>query len=482
VAGEVVTLYIDDTSLRLFVAKGKKAKQWADLPLEPGLVVDGVVVDEAKVATKIKELFEVQKVKVTRVIAGLSGLHCAFRMITVPRLPRAVLAEAVRQEAERVIPIPLEQLYLSWQIISTSKEEMVVFLAVFPQDAANSLIRTLHLAALDPYLIDLKPLALARLVGRPTAVIADVQASEVDIVVMVDRVPQVIRTLSLPGEAQSWQDRLPLIKEELDRTLKFYDSSHSANPLDTSAPVFVSGQLAEESEACASLANELERPVLPLSPPLQCPEGLPAGQYMVNIGLALKAVSLPWAKANFMVVNLNALPEVYQPKPRSLTGFLAVPGIVTVVGLLAFLFMLVQNTVADVASLRAELDTTNQLFIQRQVEMQRQMNDIAELEKKIGELVTARDTFSGVLNGFIRQRVELSDDLRVAMRTLPVDVDLSSLTGGNPGLTISGVAPSEEEIWLYAKNLRANGRFSQVVVSSVKATGDEMSFALILTR
>jgi hypothetical protein len=32
-AKKVVTLYIDDTSIRLMVAQGKRIKKWADLPL-----------------------------------------------------------------------------------------------------------------------------------------------------------------------------------------------------------------------------------------------------------------------------------------------------------------------------------------------------------------------------------------------------------------------------------------------------------------
>ena len=36
-AKNVVTLYIDDTSIRLLVAHGNRIKKWADLPLEPGL-------------------------------------------------------------------------------------------------------------------------------------------------------------------------------------------------------------------------------------------------------------------------------------------------------------------------------------------------------------------------------------------------------------------------------------------------------------
>ncbi len=40
---ETVTLYIDDTSIRLLVSQGQRVKKWADLQLEPGLVKGSVV-------------------------------------------------------------------------------------------------------------------------------------------------------------------------------------------------------------------------------------------------------------------------------------------------------------------------------------------------------------------------------------------------------------------------------------------------------
>jgi len=52
-AKNVVTLYIDDTSLGLLEAKGKRVKKWASLPLEPGLVWDGVVLNEAGMALSL---------------------------------------------------------------------------------------------------------------------------------------------------------------------------------------------------------------------------------------------------------------------------------------------------------------------------------------------------------------------------------------------------------------------------------------------
>ena len=82
---KIVTLYIDDTSIRLIVASGKRIKQWAHLPLEPGLVKNAVIVEEAEVTAKIKQLFEARKLK-GKVCVGVSGLHCLSRPLVLPSL------------------------------------------------------------------------------------------------------------------------------------------------------------------------------------------------------------------------------------------------------------------------------------------------------------------------------------------------------------------------------------------------------------
>ena len=474
-AKTVVTLYIDDTSLRLLVARGKRVKKWANSPLESGLVQDGVVVDEAEVAAKIKELLKAHGVKAKKVIAGLSGLHWLSRVITLPQLPKAMLAEAVKREAERVVPVPLEQLYISWQIISASAEEMQVFLAALPCNAVDALIQTLHQAGVKPYLMDLAPLALARVVDQATAIIVDVRSTEVDIVVMVEGVPQLTRSLPLPGEAQSVQQKLPTIREELERTIKFYNFSHPEKPADPSVPIYVSGELAGAPKACQSLADKLKYSVLPLSSPLKCPESLELSQFMVNIGLALKELS-PGGGAGLSVVNLNALPEVYQPKPPSLTKILAIPGVMVAIGLLVPLVMLVQNTTADTASLQVQLDTTSQLLQQKLTQQQSLKKEIAELEQKVAGLEATNNAFTTVLNNFGRQQEIVNGDLGVSTSkgVLPSTVNLSSISHASVTLTITGTAPSETEVLAYADALRGSDRFSQVIVSRIQKTEVEV--------
>ena len=476
----VVTLYIDDGILRLLVAKGKKVKKWADLVLEPGLVKGGVVVDEAEVAAKVKELFKALGVRTKKVIVGLSGARCLTRLISLPELPQALLAEAIRQETERIRPVPLEQFYLTWQIISSRREKMQVFVVALPHDVADGLVKTLRQAGVEPYLVDIKPLALARVVKEATAVIVDVQPTEFDIVIMVDGIPQHIRTLSFSRGAESWSEKLPIIAQELDRTMKFYDSSHPENPLAPGTPIFVTGELAMESEVFGSLAVELTHPVLPLSPPLKCPAGMPISQYMANIGLALKKMS--GGRAYPSKVNVNALPDIYRPEAPSLINMVVPLAIAVAIGLLAFLGMFVQNASANNASIRAELDASNQLLNQRYSAQQSLQRDIASLEKEVAELEATHSAFTSVLNSFDSKRAEVNGDLAIAISTLPDTVNLPRIAYATVGLNIAGTAPSEKEVLAYATALRASGRFSQVIISNIRRTGGGMSFNFTLSK
>ncbi len=69
-ARKITTLFIRDNSINLLVMKGRRVEKWASLLLEPGLVSQGVVLDEAQVAGKVTELFKLEKVRKREVIAG----------------------------------------------------------------------------------------------------------------------------------------------------------------------------------------------------------------------------------------------------------------------------------------------------------------------------------------------------------------------------------------------------------------------------
>ncbi len=477
-AKKIVSLYVDDTSLRLMVADGKQIKEWAESPLEPGLIADGVIVNEAEVAAKVKQLFEAQKVKTKKVIIGVSGLRSLTRPVILPQLPQAMLDEAVRREAKRVLPVPLEQLYMSWQTIPPPEGKTQVFLAAIPTKTADPLLKALHQAGVKPSLMDIKPLLLAKMVKEATAVIVDIQTNEFDIVIMTDGIPQPVRSLPFPEEALPWEEKLTMIRNEINRTITFYDSNNPENTLASTVPIFVSGELAGEPEMCQSLSDELGHPVLPLPSPLECPDGLDPGRYLVNISLILK--TLPSGESGPLVADLNILPAAYQPKPVSLINILALPGAAVAAGILVVMVMLIQGASADIASIGAKLSTAEQLVRQRQSQRQELTGKIAELETKIAEAEAARDTFTKALGSLEKQSTGINRDLEVAIEGLPADTSLSSITYASNTLTISGRAPSEKEVLAYLWELDAKGSLGDITVTNMSAIeGGGVEFTLL---
>ena len=464
-AKNIVTLYIDDTSLRLMVTRGKRIKKLAELPLQLNSASINVDIEEAEVAAKVKQLFKSQKVRKKKVIVGLSGLHCLTRPITLPQLPRAMLAEAVIREARRVLPVPPEQLYISWQTIPAQEGKARVFLVAIPCKMADTLLRVLRQAGLKSHLMDLKPLALARLVKEATAVIVDVQSTEFDIVIMADGVPQPVRTVPFPSETLSQQDKLLMVRNELDRTIKFYNSSNPENPLVSEVPIFVSGELADKPKSGKFLSEELGHPVLPLSSPLKCPQRLDPTRYLVNIGLALKELD---GEAGPSVASVNALPVPYRPKPIPVAKILAVPGVAAVIGLLVLLATFVQDASASIAFMRSQMETTSHILEQKHSQKKELMGNIAELEGKLAAAEASREAFITALDSLVKQGDTINSDLEVTTNSLLSTINLSSISHDGGQLTINGSSPSETEVLAYARNLDASGRFSKVTIASLR--------------
>jgi len=479
-AQKVVTLYIDDTSIRLLVTSGQRIRKWADVPLEPDLVKNSVVLKPEEVAAKIRQLFKVRKIGSKKVILGVSGLHCLTRPLLLPQLPKDMLEEAVMREAKRVLPVSPEQLYLQWQSIPAPEGKVQVFLVAIPRTAADALFNTLRLAGLKSDLMDLKPMLLARMVKDTMAVIVDVQPTEFDIVVMVGGIPQPIRTVPFPNEASSWQEKISMIKDDVSRTIEFYNTNNPETPLAATLPVWLSGELANEAEQCQVLSDGLSRPVLPLPPPFESPDGLDPSHYTANMGLVLKKIA-PTNGSGLSVSELNIVPAAYQPEPISLTRILAVPSAVIAISLLLFLALMIQNTSADIAETRSQLNTTNQLLQQKMVQKQKYADAIAELQQKINNAETSGGNFALALSTLETQSEQVNGNLEVIVNSLPETVSLTSISHTSNTLTLKGQATDEEDILSYLRALEASERFSSITITNLgRASEANTNFSVSL--
>lgn len=476
-AKKVTTLYIGDTEVTLLVMKGMQVQKWAALPLEPGLVSQGLITDEARVAELVKELFAREKANTRKVIVAVSGHETLYRMLTLPDVPEAVLPEAVKREAKRTIPTPLDQVYYSYQNIPAMKGERKIFLATFPRAPVDALVRTLHQAGVRPCVMDLAPLAITRLPDVPRAIIVNSRLDHLEIVVVADRLPLVIRTLSLPGESDSMDDKLPLVAEELNRTILFYNSSHMEHPLDPGVPVFVSGDLAGVPETWEVLVGNSGYSISPLPSPVEAPEGFTTNQFSVNIGLALKDVLPAKADAHFSLVNFNALPEAYVPPRFSIIRVLIPVGLVIGIGLVVFVMLFSSQVRARIQELQPQVAA-------REATVRQLNTDIASLRSGINSDKSRTNILNNRISGLQLARAEMHEDLRAidALARAMDDVTVHSISHGGGSITLSGRADDEDAAYAYARQLREMGRFSDVWMPSISGSPGAFSFRIDLGK
>ncbi len=463
-AKNATTLYVNDASIRLLVTKGKRISKLASVPLETGLSDVDSPEKEAALVDKLKTLMRTNKISGKKVILGISGLHCLTRPVSLPQLPKAMIREAIIREAQRVLPVPPEQLYISWQIIGDRDGKLTAFMVAIPRQIADTLMRILHGAGLKAYLMDIKPLALARLTKEPTAIIVDVQPKEFDIVILNDGLPQPIRTVPFPEEYLDLKDKTSIIAAELARTIQFHNSNNPESHLPPQTKLYVSGDIADETDLHEELARDLDLVPELLVSPLKCAKHLDPSLHLANVGLVLK--QLP-KEAGTILPNFNTLPEPYQPRQISASKLAAIPAAIAAVALVALLAMTVQDAAGQLANTKAQLDSTSLLLEKRQAEKTDLTKQVAQLEQQLSQIESQKEQFASVLANIGATGEAINTDLTESTGAVVNGLDLGSLNHGGSQFALTGHAVSEQDVIQYARNLADTDLFSEITIQSI---------------
>ena len=467
-----ITLYIEDTEIKVLVTNGQAVEKWASMMLDSGVVADGVIQKEDTVAASLRSLMEAQGLSGSTVIASLSGLNSIFRLITLPEVPKNILEDAIQSEAARVIPVPMDQVYLARQLLSSAAHENRYFLVAYPKNATDSLVRTIQKAGLKVKVMDIAPLALVRCVNVARAIVVNTWLSNIDIIILIDRVPEVIRSFPLPAETLTDAERVTIIAEEISRTVTFFNASHTEDPLTAGVPILLSGELARETDVWPVLGGKDGRPVELLSSCTTAPEGFEMSQFMVNLGMTARSSG----NAQFgSLINLNALPVQYLPKGINWFNVLAPVAGVVLIGALVYGWFYIDDLKKSNDAVQLEVDGVQTQIALAQADIARLQAQTAGINADITKTdaattpVNVRADAIAIQYQIMREQRELaSGHIRNAWFKKPSTVTLDSIDWDGTSLTVTGMATtSESEVFKYATALRDTLRFQNVVVSEI---------------
>jgi type IV pilus assembly protein PilM len=288
---DVTTLVFESTDLRFLETKRGQVDKWGSTPLPPGLISEGLVTDAVEMGNVLGAVFADHGLDRKRVITAINGLRSIPRLLTLPKLQASVMEQTISREARKEMPISPDNLYLSWQSLpGRVGDTQRIYLLGVPRELIDAQVRALQASGVQPYVMDLKPLALIRAIGREDAIIVNLEENELDITLVTDYLPAIMRTFSLSQEGLDVQGKLERLVSELTQTVRFYNDSHPSTPIEHATSVHLTGRLLEDPEAYDYLRDAVDWPVERIVPPLPCPDALPVMEYATNIGLALKKV------------------------------------------------------------------------------------------------------------------------------------------------------------------------------------------------
>ncbi|MBI2165519.1 MAG: hypothetical protein HYU29_03840 [Chloroflexi bacterium] len=284
-----MTVSLDGPSLSLLSAKGNSILSWLTMPFNPRLLSAAGVQDPKGLSSVISSAVQRMGKAPRTVLVAYAG-RLTSRLMALPPVKGVNPDILVPREARRLMGTAADYQHLFWAPVEAASGTTQYLLLAAPRTDLNNFVQSLLLAGLRPKRVEARPLALARAVGSPDAIIINLGQDQMEVLVLARHIPFVTaqRALRLGLSAE---DLVSEIVDEVQRALAFYNERNPGATLPASTPLYLSGRhhLVREG-GHQLLQTALQRPVQPPGPHIiSYPADFPVSEYLVNVGLALRS-------------------------------------------------------------------------------------------------------------------------------------------------------------------------------------------------
>lgn len=231
--------------------------RFAQVTLPPGAVRDGEVADVGAVSSALRRLWTEGGFKNKKVVVGIANQRVIVRQAELPAMSEPDLRAALRFEAQELIPIPVDDAILDFQILEPiipgdTEQRMRILLAAAQRDMVRTHLAALDGAGLSATAVDVIPFALVRALtdpatatfdgdGRAEAIIC-IGGGVTNVVVHEQGVPRFVRVLLVGGDdvTESIANDLGIDVDAAE------DLKRRADPTSSDAAVARAGQVLTE--------------------------------------------------------------------------------------------------------------------------------------------------------------------------------------------------------------------------------------------
>lgn len=464
------TLHITSHEVKLVAGNGSAIKSWMSKNLEPGLVEDAHILEPEKVGAIINEMFETHHLPKNRVTISVSGLPYAYRIIDLPVLKEDHVEEAIIRSLQGEMAISVEELYVSWAPLEQKTEGVDYFILGADRELVDSVIATMKAAEIKDWMMDLVPLAVARVASKPDAIIACLDDEHMDIVLTSQGYIREMHSAVIDYNRENSTEYIDQFANELMKLISFLQNSMEEGVDLSQYPVIITGDLvahaygeAKNDDEEESFIGRVSRLTGHASEVMEFPVGFPFAfsphAFATNIGLFKKdnkkRSGAVRDESHYCDVDVDILSGKFRSRPARVPAWLAaVPVTVFVIAMAgwtvnsAFSDSTIERDVLQVEAARLN----NELIQAKQAES-RQTDLLKQIESTRRAIQTATEAREDLL-GDQGKYVANIDKVRAA---LPDETFLTSLNMQGAEMRLVGFADSPYKVVDYVQALESSG-------------------------
>lgn len=190
----LVGLDISQTSLKLMALNRQKniVEAYGSIDLEPAKVEESLQGGSDFLETNLQALLQknvMGSLPSSHVIISIPTAKTYTRTFSLPASTKTSLKDAVSLEIDQYIPLPADTLYIDYEVVSESKEEIIVVLNAVPRVFVDRCLEIADSAGLQPLAVEPSINSVARLLkttekGHLSTVIIDIGPAGTDIAVL----------------------------------------------------------------------------------------------------------------------------------------------------------------------------------------------------------------------------------------------------------------------------------------------------------
>jgi type IV pilus assembly protein PilM len=190
----IIGLDISQTGIKVMAVDPKKwlVLGYGSVDLDPAKIQKSLDGNDPYLSESLISLLKeklVGQLPSEHAVLGVPTSRTFSRTFTVPLSAETGLADAVEIEVDQYIPIPMNSLYVDYEVIERSKEDLTVVLSAVPKTLVDSCVDVVVSAGLQPIMIEPGINSVARVLetteeGHLTTLIVDIGPAATDIAVL----------------------------------------------------------------------------------------------------------------------------------------------------------------------------------------------------------------------------------------------------------------------------------------------------------